>query len=121
MEKRYWDLFLSCILFDIQETRQEATGSTPFELLLSSCPQGLLSMTKKAWEEQQYPFHSFVEFDLEIQEWIDWIAMKVCQHIQEAHAEQNLVYNWLAQTHEFQPGDCMLLLLHNTSCKYFIL
>lgn len=60
-EGRDWDLMLPYLLFGVREVPQAPTGFTPFELLFSRQPRGLLDVAREALEQQPAPHQSLIE------------------------------------------------------------
>ena len=50
-ESRNWDKWLVPLLFAVREVPQASTGFSPFELLFSRKPRGVLNLIKENWEE----------------------------------------------------------------------
>ncbi|KAI2652491.1 Retrovirus-related Pol polyprotein [Labeo rohita] len=56
-DKKDWDLMLPYVLFGVREVPKASTRFTPFELLFSRQPRGLLDVAREAWEHQPAPSH----------------------------------------------------------------
>lgn len=89
---------------------------TLFELLFGS--SGLLAAVQEAWEKQPSPYHSMVEFVTEIKERIECVQPIVQEYMHATQEEQRCVYNWPTQPHKFHPGDRILFLVPDASCKF---
>ncbi|KAL6462880.1 hypothetical protein MHYP_G00293020 [Metynnis hypsauchen] len=100
------------------EVPQASTGFSPFELLYSRRPRGLLDVVREAWEQQPSPYRSVIEYVQEMQQRIDAVAPIVREHMEEAQRGQQRAYNRPAQPREFQPGDRVLVLVPTTTCKF---
>ncbi|KAL7871516.1 hypothetical protein SRHO_G00064990 [Serrasalmus rhombeus] len=112
------DLLIPYILFAVREVPQASTGFSPFELLYSRRPRGLLDVVREAWEQQPSLYRSVTEYVREMQQRIDTVAPIVHEHMEEAQRAQQRAYNRPAQPREFQPGDHVLVLLPTTTCKF---
>ncbi|XP_053092893.1 uncharacterized protein LOC128318860 [Pangasianodon hypophthalmus] len=117
-EGRNWDLLLTYELFAVRETSRASTGFTPFELLFGRRPQGLLDVAREAWEGQPSPFFSLVDYVQEMQERIERVMPIVKEHLEAAQCEQKKAHDRPAQPREFRPGDKVLLLIPDASCKF---
>lgn len=56
-----WDQLLPFLMFAISEVPQASTGFSPFELLFSHRPRGLLDVMKENWEQQPSPHNTAIE------------------------------------------------------------
>lgn len=75
-------------------------------------------MAREGWEEQPSPFCLVIDYVQEIQGRINQVAPIIQEHVRAAQVEQKKVYNCPAQPRESQPGDQVLRLVPNSSCKY---
>lgn len=118
IDKEGWDgdLLLSYVLFASWKTPQ--AGFTTFELLFSRKPRGLLDIIKYAWEKQTLSYKSLIEYVQQMQEVTHKVMQIIREHLQAAQTEQCRIYNHPAQLQEFKPGNCILLLLLSTNCKF---
>ncbi|KAL7854617.1 hypothetical protein SRHO_G00168070 [Serrasalmus rhombeus] len=117
-DRRDWDLLIPYILFAVRQVPQASTGFSPFELLDSRRPRGLLNVVREVWEQQPSPYCSVIEYVREMQQRIDTMAPIVHEHMEEAQRAQQRAYNPPAQPREFQPGDHVLVLVPTTTCKF---
>ncbi|XP_066518865.1 uncharacterized protein [Hoplias malabaricus] len=115
---RDWDLLVPYVLFAVREVPQASTGFSPFELLYSRRPRGLLDVVREAWEQQPSPYRSIIEYVQEMQQRVDAVAPIVQEHMEEAQRAQQCIYNRPAQPREFQVGDRVLVLVPTTTCKF---
>ena len=49
-DSRNWDKWLDPLLYAVREVPQASTGFSPFELLFSRKPRGVLDLVKESWE-----------------------------------------------------------------------
>ncbi|XP_063070441.1 uncharacterized protein LOC134461440 [Engraulis encrasicolus] len=115
---RNWDQLLPYLLFAIREVPQSSTGFSPFELLLSYRPRGLLDIAKEAWEEQPCKQRTIVEHVGAMKERMRVVYPIVREHMETAQRQQQASYNRPAQPREFKPGDRVLVLVPTVECKF---
>ncbi|XP_073785929.1 uncharacterized protein [Danio rerio] len=115
---RDWDLMIPYMLFGIREVPQASTGFTPFELLFSRQPRGLLDVARQAWEQEPAPQQSVIEHVRDMRERIEKVIPIVKEHLTEAQRAQQRLYNRPAQPREFQLGDKVMILIPTTTSKF---
>ncbi|XP_063041160.1 uncharacterized protein LOC134436063 [Engraulis encrasicolus] len=115
---RNWDQLIPYLLFAVREVPQSSTGFSPFELLLSYRPRGLLDIAKEAWEEQPCRQRTLIEHVGAMKERMRAIYPIVREHMESAQRQQQASYNRPAQPREFQPGDRVLVLVPTVECKF---
>lgn len=97
---RDWDQLLWYVLFVAQETPPACTGCTPFELLFSWWPCGLLDVAKEVQRKQPSPFRSVVKHVHDIQDIKKIVFSTVREHLSRAQESQWQVYDWWAKQWE---------------------
>ncbi|XP_063060131.1 uncharacterized protein LOC134453222 [Engraulis encrasicolus] len=115
---RNWDQLIPYLMFAIREVPQSSTGFSPFELLLSYRPRGLLDIAKEAWEEQPCRQRTLIEHVGAMKERMKAIYPIVREHMENAQRQQQAAYNRPAQPREFKPGDRVLVLVPTVECKF---
>ena len=115
---RNWDQLLPYLLFAVREVPQSSTGFSPFDLLYSHKPRGLLDIPKETWEEQPCPHRSMIEHVTAMRNRMAAIFPIVKEHMEKAQRDQRAVYDQTAQPREFQPGDRVLVLVPTVECKF---
>ncbi|KAK3523233.1 hypothetical protein QTP86_024513, partial [Hemibagrus guttatus] len=73
---------------------------------------------REAWEGQQSPFHSMIDYVQDVQVRIDQVGPIIKEHMEAAQRDQQRIYNRPAQPREFYPGDQVMLLVPNTVCMF---
>ena len=117
-DKRNWDQLLPYLLFAVREVPQSSTGFSPFELLLSYKPRGLLDIANEAWEEQPCQQRTLMEHVGAMRERMKAIYPMMREHMETAQRQQQTSYNRSAQPREFKPGDRVLVLVPTMECKF---
>ncbi|XP_056290381.1 uncharacterized protein LOC130206427 [Pseudoliparis swirei] len=115
---RNWDQLLPYLLFAIREVPQASTGFSPFDLLYSHKPRGLLDIAKETWEEQPCPHRTMIEHVGMMKDRMAAVFPIVKEHMEKAQREQRATYNRAAQLREFSPGDRVLVLVPTVECKF---
>ncbi|XP_077948925.1 uncharacterized protein LOC144382966 isoform X6 [Gasterosteus aculeatus] len=115
---RNWDHLLPYLLFAVREVPQSSTGFSPFELLLSYRPRGLLDIAKEAWEEQPCQQRTLIEHVGAMRERMKAIYPMMREHMETTQRQQQASYNRSAQPREFKPGDKVLVLVPTVECKF---
>ena len=115
---RHWDQLLPYLMFAVREVPQSSTGFSPFELLFSYRPRGLLDIAKETWEEQPCPHRSMIEHVGAMQDRLAAVFPIVKEHMEKAQRNQCASYNRTAQPREFKPGDRVLVLIPTVECKF---
>ncbi|XP_077940891.1 uncharacterized protein LOC144385036 isoform X6 [Gasterosteus aculeatus] len=115
---RNWDHLLPYLLFAVREVPQSSTGFSPFELLLSYRPRGLLDIAKEAWEEQPCQQRTLIEHVGAMRERMKAIYPMMREHMETTQWQQQASYNRSAQPREFKPGDKVLVLVPTVECKF---
>ena len=89
-QPRQWHRFINPLLFACRETRQEATGFSPFEELYGRTVRGPVQILKELWfEEEEVPeVTTSYQYVLELREWLDE-TMKLAQAELERNQERN--------------------------------
>uniref|UniRef100_A0A8D0DEN8 Gypsy retrotransposon integrase-like protein 1 n=1 Tax=Sander lucioperca TaxID=283035 RepID=A0A8D0DEN8_SANLU len=118
---RNWDQLLPYILFAVREVPQSSTGFSPFELLLSYRPRGLLDIAKEAWEEQPCQRRTLIEHVGAMRERMKAIYPMMREHLEASQRQQQASYNRSAQPREFKSGDRVLVLVPTVECKFLTL
>ncbi|XP_075949073.1 uncharacterized protein LOC142951429 [Anarhichas minor] len=106
-----WDQLLPYLLFAVREVPQASTGFSPFDLLYSHKPRGLLDIAKETWEEQPCPHRTIIEHVGAMRDRMAAVFPIVKEHMAKAQRDQRAVYNRAAQPREFNPGDRVLVLV----------
>lgn len=94
---RNWDQLLPYLLFAVREVPQSFTGFSPFELLLSYRPRGLLDIAKEAWEEQPCRQRTLIKHVGAMRERMKTIYPMMREHMETAQRQQQASYNRSAQ------------------------
>ncbi|XP_063054453.1 uncharacterized protein LOC134448729 [Engraulis encrasicolus] len=115
---RNWDQLIPYLMFAVREVPQSSTGFSPFELLLSYRPRGLLDIAKEAWEEQPCRQRTLIEHVGAMKERMKVIYPIVREHMEAAQRQQQAAYNRPSQPREFKPGDRVLVLVPTVECKF---
>ncbi|XP_069371637.1 uncharacterized protein [Paralichthys olivaceus] len=115
---RNWDQLLPYLLFAVREVPQSSTGFSPFDLLYSHKPRGLLDIAKETWEEQPCPHRTMIEHVGAMRDRMAAVVPIVKEHMEKAQRDQSAAYNRPAQPREFQPGDRVLVLVPTVECKF---
>ena len=104
---RHWDQLLPFLLFAVREVPQSSTGFSPFDLLYSHKPRGLLDIAKENWEEQPCPHRTMIGGDARQ----DGSCASHCEgaHEGKAQRDQRTAYNRTAQPKEFKPRVLVLV------------
>nr|XP_015210947.1 PREDICTED: uncharacterized protein LOC107078390 [Lepisosteus oculatus] len=111
-----WDQLLPYLMFAVREVPQASTGFSPFELLYSRKPRGLLDVVKESWEHQPSPLQTIIEHVEQMRERINVIVPLVKENLEKAQAQQQQIYNRGAVAREFQIGDRVLV--PTPECKF---
>ena len=115
---RNWDQLIPYLLFAVREVPQSSTGFSPFDLLYSHKPRGLLDIARETWEEQPCPHWTMIEHVTAMRKRMAAIFPIVKEHMEKAQRDQRAVYDRTAQPREFQPGDRVLVLVPTVECKF---
>ncbi|XP_063075477.1 uncharacterized protein LOC134465637 [Engraulis encrasicolus] len=115
---RNWDQLLPYLLFAVREVPQSSTGFSPFELLLSYRPRGLLDIAKEAWEEQPCKQRTLIEHVGAMRDRMKSVYPIIREHMEAAQRQQQASYNRPARPREFKPGDRVLVLVPTVECKF---
>ena len=115
---RNWDQLLPYLMFAVREVPQASTGFSPFELLYSYKPRGILDLAKESWEKQPCPHRTVIEHVEAMKDRVSAIYPIVREHMEKAQREQQASYNRPAQPREFKPGDRVLVLVPTADCKF---
>nr|XP_014351057.1 PREDICTED: uncharacterized protein LOC102354893 [Latimeria chalumnae] len=115
---RDWDLLLPYLLFAIWEVPQASTGFSPFELLYTCQPRGLLDVVRETWESPPPPTLTLVEYVTGMKERMEKISSIVKEHLQAAQMRQEAGYNIGAQLREFKKGDRVLIMIPTAESKF---
>lgn len=115
---RNWDQLLPYLLFAVREVPQSSTGFSPFDLLYSHKPRGLLDIAKETWEEQPCPHRTVIEHVGAMQDRMAAVVPIMKEHMEKAQRDQSAAYNRAAQPREFKPGDRVLVLVPTVECKF---
>lgn len=114
-----WDQLFPFLMFAISEVPLASTGFSPFELLFSHRPWGLLDVMKENLEQQSSPHNTVIEHIEDMIERINALVMPIVkEHLQQAQEAQSRVYNRPTQPREFAPGDRIMVLVPMTVCKF---
>uniref|UniRef100_A0A8C5PSV7 Integrase catalytic domain-containing protein n=1 Tax=Leptobrachium leishanense TaxID=445787 RepID=A0A8C5PSV7_9ANUR len=113
-----WDFLLPYLMFAIREVPQASTGYSPFELLYSRHPRGLLDIAKETWEGETTPYKSVIEHISMMQDRIAAVMPLVQEHMEQAQEAQKRVYNRGAKVRSFNPGDRVLVLVPTVESKF---
>uniref|UniRef100_A0A8C5LXD0 Integrase catalytic domain-containing protein n=1 Tax=Leptobrachium leishanense TaxID=445787 RepID=A0A8C5LXD0_9ANUR len=113
-----WDFLLPYLMFAIWEVPQASTGYSPFELLYSRHPRGLLDIAKETWEGETTPYKSVIEHISMMQDRIAAVMPLVREHMEQAQEAQRRVYNRGAKVRSFNPGDRVLVLVPTVESKF---
>lgn len=87
------DQLLPYLLFAVREVPQTSTGFSPFDLLYSYKPRGLLDIAKEAWEEQPCPHRTMIEHVGAMRERMNTILPILKEHMEKALRDQTAAYN----------------------------
>lgn len=98
-------------MFAVREVPEASTGFSPFELLYSHKPRGLLDLAKESWKNQPCPHHTIIEHVEAMKDRVATIYPIVREHMEKAQKEQQASYNRPAQPREFKLGDRVLVLV----------
>lgn len=115
---RNWDQLLPYLLFAVREVPQSSTGFSPFDLLYSHKPRGLLDIAKETWEVQPCPHRTVIEHVGAMQDRMAAVVPIMKEHMEKAQRDQSAAYNRAAQPREFKPGDRVLVLVPTVECKF---
>ncbi len=115
---RNWLQLLPYLLSAVREVPQSSSGFSPFDLLYSYKPRGLLDIAKETWEEQPCPHHTMIEHGGVMQNRIAAVLPIVMEHMEKAQRDQSAAYNIAAQPREFKPGNRVLVLVPTAECKF---
>uniref|UniRef100_K7EZD8 ribonuclease H n=1 Tax=Pelodiscus sinensis TaxID=13735 RepID=K7EZD8_PELSI len=115
-----WDLFLPALLFTVREVQQASTGFSPFELLYSRQPRGILDLLKEGWEEQDTRMKGTVHYILELRKRPKVAGELARDNLLRAQARQARWYNQGARSRVFVPRDRVLLLLLTSDSKLMV-
>ena len=85
---RNWDQLLPYLMFAVREVPQFSTGFSPFELLLSYRPRGLLDIAKEASEEQPCRQRTLIEHVGTMRERMKAIYPMMREHMETAQRQQ---------------------------------
>uniref|UniRef100_A0A803J7L8 Gypsy retrotransposon integrase-like protein 1 n=1 Tax=Xenopus tropicalis TaxID=8364 RepID=A0A803J7L8_XENTR len=113
-----WDCLLPYLMFAIREVPQSSTGYSPFELLYGRHPRGLLDIAKETWEGEVTPHRSVIEHVSQMQDRIASVMPFVKEHLAQAQAAQQRIYNRNAKIRVFSPGDRVLVLVPTVESKF---
>jgi len=102
----------------VREVPQTSTGFSPFDLLYSHKPRGLLDIAKETWEEQPCLHHTMIEHVGMMRDRMAAVFPIVKEHMERAQREQRATCNRAAQPREFSPGDRVLVLVPTVECKF---
>ena len=115
---RNWDQLFPYLMFAVREVPQSSTGFSPFDLLYSHKPRGLLDIAKETWEEQPCPHRTMIEHVTAMRRRMAAIFPIVKEHMEKAQRDQRTVYDRTAQPREFHPEDRVLVLVPTVECKF---
>ncbi|MBN3286867.1 NYNRI protein, partial [Polyodon spathula] len=118
-EKHNWAKLLPYLLFAVREVPQSSTGISPFELLYSRQPRGILDLIREGWEEQSKESKNVVKYVLQLRDRLELVGRLAHDNLKAAQQKQQQSYNKNARIRNFRPGDKVLLLLPSSESKLF--
>ena len=90
-DSRIWDKWLVHLLFAVREVPQASMGFSPFELLFSRKPRGVLDLIKENWEEGPSPSKNEILYVMDLRAKLHTLGQLSRENLLEAQ-EQRL-YN----------------------------
>ena len=119
-EGKDWDKLLPYLLFAYREVPQSSTGFSPFELLYGRPVRGPLDVLREEWASSKWSSESVVSYVLLVRERLSKMTELVQKNLSKAQQQQKRWYDSNARSHEFNPGDQVLVLLPSSTNKLWV-
>ena len=112
-----WDKLLPFLLFAYREVPQASTGFSPFELMFGRPIRGPLDILRETWVARKQSSESVVSYLLAMREKFERMKDIVEENLGKAQSYQKSWYDQNARDREFNPGDCVLVMLPTSTSK----
>ena len=99
----------------MREVPQASTGFSP--LLFGRKPRGILDLLRENWEEGPSPSKNEIQYVLDLRAKLHTLGQLSREHLLQAQACQQRLYNRGAKLRQFTPGQKVLVLLPSSSSK----
>ena len=119
-EGKDWDKLLPYLLFAYREVPQSSTGFSPFELLYGRPVRGPLDVLREEWASSKRSSESVVSYVLLVRERLSKMTELIQKNLSKAQQQQKRWYDSNARSHEFNPGDQVLVLLPSSTNKLWV-